>query len=66
MIEANEFEFMISNPNAPLFNESGTCRIFLSSADDYFWMVGPGKAHRLYRGATDLSRLNAHWTYFSA
>jgi hypothetical protein len=66
MITTEEFNHMLNNPGAPMLNEAGDCRLIFASGDNAFVMSGPTGVHSLYAGATDLKRLNAHWSVFAA
>lgn len=66
MITTEEFEYMLKNPGAPMTDESGKCRVIFASGDNVFTMTGPTGVHRLFVGATDLDRLNAHWLVFTS
>lgn len=65
-ITTEEFTYMIVNPGAPILNEAGNCRLIFASGDNQFTMTGPTGNHSLFAGATDLDRLNAHWTVFAS
>lgn len=65
-ITAEEFEYIVNRSGVQLSNETGSCTLHYAAGDNEFVMMGPTGVHSLYASATDLARLNAHWTHFAA
>lgn len=65
-ITAEEFEHIVANSGVQLGNETGSCTLHYARGDHEFVMMGPTGVHSLYAGATNLDRLNAHWTHFAS
>lgn len=63
-VTSEEFAYMLANSGAPLRDEPGNCTLHYASGDHSFVMSGPTGIHILFAGATDLHRLNAHWSVF--
>lgn len=65
-ITRKQFKHLLRKTGTKIENETGSCRLTYSKGDREFVMMGPTGVHSLYAGATDLHRLNAHWTHFAA
>lgn len=65
MLTIEQFTKLLNKPGFFVMDDTRVCKLFYSAADNEFRMFGPTGVHSLYAGATDLTRLNAHWTQFA-
>ncbi len=66
MITAADYVNLKANPGTHFWTSNSSHCLTLK-ADGYFHMFGPKNSHhQLYASVTDLDRLNAHWSVFTA